>query len=428
MLFPLNRRLAWRLVVPVPPLKAAVFVSLTLCGAGGLTVPDAVAREPDHQSNVSLRLRYGLAESGPVAGKTASAAFTWHLNSVWSEQLSSRLELNHVHTAFDDDYNDGREMNDQPVIPDVASTELKQLALAWDDGVNRLLLGRQRLELDGQRFIGSNNFWQNDQTLDALSYRRAWMFSSAVRYSYVHRAHRIFATNGVARRNSDNSRNAYRLQPGQHDHNSHLLHLSLKDWDYQDISLFYYDIEIDQQPLLGNRTVGGRYQYERRWGGLKPSLTLSLADQTRPDSGQSVHIPYYLLQLQLAAPSRAVAVRHEVLGSRKGLGLVTPLADLHAFQGWADAFNGQPGTGIRDTSIKLLWRDTPLRLDLRQHWFERDADGAFLGRETDLDVLLKINRQQRLLLRYARFSPANAAQNDRVAAEQRLFFSYRLHF
>jgi len=423
VLFPLIERLNRRLAVWVIPLATTI---------PAFTVFPVLALEPEHQSSLSLRFRYGQAKSGDTAGKTASAALQWQLESNWTDDLSSVLEVGHVDTVFNHDYNDGREHNDQPVIPDVASTELKQLALHWSDGVNRLTVGRQRLILDDQRFIGSNSFWQNDQTLDAIRYERAIMFSSTVSYAYVHRAHRIFATNGnrtnVPDPHNTPDWNTYRSKLGQHDHHSHLLHLHLKDWDYQDISLFYYDMDIEPLPLLDNRTIGGRYQYERRWGKFKPGLTLSLADQTRPSSGESVHIPYYLIQLQLAAPSRALAIRHEILGSRKGLGLVTPLADLHAFQGWADAFNAQSGGGIRDTSVKWLWRYPPFRLDLRQHWFKRDRDGAFLGRETDLDVMLKINRQQHILLRLATFSAATAARNDAIESEQRLFLNYRLRF
>ena len=427
MIFPLPSPVIWRVFTLFLALTAGLFAPLT--NALDSWSPDS----SEHQSDLTLRIRYGLAKSGDVAGKTASAALQWQLTSDWTEQLSSVLELGHVTTAFDDDYNDGREMNDQPVIPDVASTELKQLALHWSDGVHGLTAGRQRIKLDDQRFIGSNNFWQNDQTLDAIHYQRAVMYSSTLSYAYVNRAHRIFATDGDRMGPSNqgvttSQNNPYRLQLGQHDHNSHLLHLRLKDWDYQDISLFYYHMEIDQLPQLDNRTLGGRYQYERRWGKLKPGFTLSVADQSRSWSGESVHIPYYLVQLQLAAPSRAISLRHEVLGSRKGLSVATPLADLHAFHGWADAFNSQPGGGIRDTSVKLLWRHTPIKLDVRQHWFKRDRDGAFFGRETDLDVIVKISRQQNILLRLASFSASHAAHSDNIASEERLFLNYRLRF
>lgn len=57
---------------------------------------------------------------------------------------------------------------DRPAVIDPAGVELNQLWLAWKGERGGATLGRQRLQLDNQRWVGNSGWRQNEQTFDAL--------------------------------------------------------------------------------------------------------------------------------------------------------------------------------------------------------------------------------------------------------------------
>ena len=64
----------------------------------------------------------------------------------------------------------------------------------------------------------------------------------------------------------------------------------------------------------------------------------------------------------------------------------TPLATLHAFNGWADRFLVTPTGGLVDTNIKLSGKAAGLGLSLAVHQFDAESGGKTFGREIDASV------------------------------------------
>jgi hypothetical protein len=86
-------------------------------------------------------------------------------------------------------------------------------------------------------------------------------------------------------------------------------------------------------------------------------------------------------------------VGYEVLESDSGISFATPLATVHAFQGWADRFIGFPGAGVED--LYLMGGMTlpgNIRLVAIYHDFAFNAGGGQYGEEIDLQATKKIGR------------------------------------
>ena len=66
------------------------------------------------------------------------------------------------------------------------------------------------------------------------------------------------------------------------------------------------------------------------------------------DSPFSYGTEYYNVELGANVKPFVLGAGYEVLGSDNGQGFRTPLATLHAFNGWADVFAVTPCAGLRD--------------------------------------------------------------------------------
>ena len=97
----------------------------------------------------------------------------------------------------------------------------------------------------------------------------------------------------------------------------------------------------------------------------------------------------------------------EVLGADNNVGFKTPLATLHAFNGWADLFLATPAAGLRDTYVKAaVSLPGAVALLAFEHWYETDATGAALGTEFNLQLTRKFGKAVTGLVKYADFRRA----------------------
>ena len=86
------------------------------------------------------------------------------------------------------------------------------------------------------------------------------------------------------------------------------------------------------------------------------------------------------------------------------MGFKTPLATLHAFNGWADLFLATPAAGLRDTYLKATATlPQAVAFTAFHHWFEAHKGGADLGTETDLLCSRKFGRFVNLTVKLADF-------------------------
>jgi len=101
---------------------------------------------------------------------------------------------------------------------------------------------------------------------------------------------------------------------------------------------------------------------------------------------------------------------YELLGEGNNVGFKTPLATLHAFNGWADLFRATPAAGLRDSYLKVSANlSEGFSLLAFYHRFDLDQTGADVGAEFDVQFSRKFGKSVTALAKAADFrrdSPA----------------------
>lgn len=382
----------------------------------------------DHELDFLMRARYGHLEVGDADGQTASVLLRGSVASNWNDYFRTLLEVDHVETFLEDDFSDGVRFNGEIRVPDVPGTEINQALLSFQVGSFSVHAGRQRLEFDNERFIGSISFWQNDQTFDALRGRYNFLTNSHVSQTYIANANRIFGDDADENLSpSDVNYDALNgLRPvglwGDHEHNTHLTRIELREWDYSQFVAFAYLIDNEDLPTVSNDTFGGIYKFNYKGGAIKYRLEIEAAIQERTEIPDAPSVPYYAFDGGLGLGSFEGGLRYEVLTAKDGIEFITPLASGHEFQGWADAFS-EAGTGVEDTSLRIHWRKAPWKLDLRYHFFSEYDGGRDFGTELDFDLTFKPFDRHIFFIRFADFQASSDYENELVD-ETKIFFNY----
>ncbi len=393
----------------------------------------ASAHAAEHQFDFTSRIRYAELDVGENDGKAGSVLLRLSLESEWSDQVTSFVEVDHVESAFIDEHSDGVRLNGQPTIPDVEGTEINQAFLNFETNTWSLLLGRQSIELDNQRFVGGNSFWQNEQTFDAARLNYKILSGSNVNYAYIDNVNRIFGDDADRQLNPADvgfeTLNGIRpaAQLGDHSHSTHLFRIELNEWDYSQLTAFAYFIDNEDLPAVSNETVGIHYVAKYKPRRILYRLEIDAAIQQRPELANVDNIPYYRLDAGLGLRSVEFSFQQEILGSRKNTAFTTPLGSLHEFNGWADTFSAAPSGGFIDRSVKVKWRKAPWKFDVRYHDFHLHDTSESLGTEIDFDITYRLNKKQNVLLRFADFRAARSQENA-IADVRRVIFNYSYNF
>lgn len=360
-------------------------------------------------------------------GQAASLLLRLRAESEWSTQFSTLLELDHVELGWEDEFSNGVHFNGHPVIPDAAGTDLNQAFIRYaPSNTWQFSLGREAVKLGNQRFVGTNGFWQNEQTLDTVGFKYELGMASHVLYRYVDNANRINGDDAGKTLSPSDSNFAAQggLRPtqflGDHNHDTHLIFAQFKEWDYSQIQAYYFDIGIKEAAALSNQTLGVRYEYKGRWNKLRTQIHTELALQQRTEINNDNTLTFYDIGAGLGYQSHETSINYQHLGASNGASFVTPLASLHDQNGWVDKFLLTPGTGLRDYSLQHIWRSSPFKIDARYHVFYTDAQNSAIGEEFDFDLIYKPTRESSVLFRFADFN----ARHDAGINEQRLFLMF----
>ncbi|HSX85220.1 MAG TPA: hypothetical protein VLE50_07415 [Cellvibrio sp.] len=369
----------------------------------------------EHTVDWGSRARYAQVDADN-SGQSASLLIRANLESEWSDMFSSTLEVDAVGTGLKDDHSDGVHFNDEPLIPDPPGAEFNQALVSLNLDAATIHLGRQRINFDNQRFVGGNGFWQNEQTFDALLGKLKLASNSNFTYSYVANANRIYGDD-ADENNSGRAHeygNAWRPATflGDHKQHTHLTRLEWNEWDYTRVVGYGYRIDNKDMPAVSNNTLGGSYNLNYKVSAIKYRVQIELAQQNRFELSAD-NLPYYLVDLGFGINTWELSTRYEILGANDGAAFVTPLGSNHDFEGWADEIGNTPNTGVRNFSLGLLWRASPLRVETSYHFFKDDLDGNNIGREFDLDFVYKPARKHSISLRLANFEPEGNADTVR---------------
>jgi len=350
------------------------------------------------KANVDLRYRYELVDQDSFAEDANASTLRLRLNyktGAW-RGWSGFAEFDQVMEVLVDDFNSGMgtssaSRSQYPVVADPNGSDLNQLYFQYapnEDWQTRI--GRQRILLDDQRFVGGVGWRQNEQTYDGLSVQYSGFEKTRLFYSYVGNVNRIFGSE---------------VSAGDHDQDTHLLNAKVGLADGWDVVGYAYLIDNDDAPAFSTRTLGGRLTGGFGLGDGKLAVLADIARQS--DAGNataSFDANYFRVQGVWTLDALSLGAGFESLGSDNGQGFRTPLATLHAFNGWADQFLGTPGTGLEDLYVKAAYKIKPWSFQLVYHDFSSESDSSDYGSEIDLSAGRGLGQRYKLLLKMAMFN------------------------
>ena len=360
---------------PQPRFRYAALV-LALAPALGLAAPATTY-------SLDLRLRQESVDDASFDQEAAATTLRLRagLQHAFGEHFSARLEFEGTRHLGHERFNStANGLTAYPAVVDPDNAELNQAWLAWTPGkATRVAVGRQKLNFDNQRYVGASSFRQNEQTFDALDATHTFGNGVQARYAWLGRVQRV---NGANHPNEDLGR--WLLD-------AHLLNLGVKLGPGR-LSGYGYFIENRTLPASSHRNLGLRYVIEpddkahRAWG-----LALEAARQSPyADGAARNHANYALLEGSWRWNGNTFRLGEERLGGDGHYGFATPLATLHAFNGWADRFLTTPVDGLRDRYLGWNRRFGRFEANAVAHDFRADHGGRDLGREFDASLGLAI--------------------------------------
>ena len=306
------------------------------------------------------------------------------------------VEFDQVLELLQDDFNSGQGTSSPgrgqfPVVADPNGSDFNQFYLQYapnDDWQTRL--GRQRINLDDQRYVGGVGWRQNEQTYDGVSVRYTGFRDTTIFYSYVGNVNRIFGSGVPA---------------GDHEQDTHLLNVKVGLTDDWDVVGYAYSIDNEDAPAFSTNTFGIRVNGKVDLGD-DGSIALLGDVATQSDTGDNpanFDAAYFRLQGIWSGKSLSAGLGLESLGSDNGQGFRTPLATLHAFNGWADQFLATPPGGLEDLYLRFGYKYAPWTFQAVYHDFSAESGGGDYGSEIDLSASRRFGDRYGLLLKAAAF-------------------------
>ena len=268
--------------------------------------------------------------------------------------LSALVEADNVSRIGDAAYNSTRNGQSQySVVADPDGTEMNQALLRYDHTLGNLIGGRQRINLDNQRFIGSVAWRQNEQTFDGALGQLKPIENLTLTYAYIDNINSVFGP--------DNGRYASAANPANIEGHSHLFNAQYQVAPELVITGYSYLLGLNNLALIASGPTGTQSSKTSgvRLTGLVQgfSYAAEYASQTDyADNPWSLDSDYYLGELGYTLQTVALKAGYEVLTGDSGPGarnqaFQTPLATKHAFQGWADVFLTTPIGGVEDAYL-----------------------------------------------------------------------------
>lgn len=342
-----------------------------LLAAALIAAPAPLAAEPGWRWD--LRYRTELVADDAFARDAEAHTARLRLGRLFEPAAGwqAYLEGEHVESVGNRYNSTANGRSGFPVVADPQTSEINQAWVAWQNERLGGTLGRQRILLDNQRFVGNVGWRQNEQTFDALSLRWHPAAGTTLQYTRLDRVHRVVGDSL--------------------DHDSHLLNLSGTPATGHTLAAYLYLLEDRDLPANSSSTLGMRWTGRGEPAALALAWTLEAARQT--DYGNqpgSFSLGYYLFEPRLSRGGVSGWLGWERLEGDGRHGFSTPLATLHAFNGWADRFLAPPPAGLDDRYLGMSGRLGHARWTLIRHDFSAARGSAAYGSEWDASLGLPL--------------------------------------
>ena len=378
---------------------AAIIAVITVPGAALAAEEDKTPASLSIEPIVDARVRLESVEQGELDAD----ALTLRVRAGAQARLGALAILaeGEATAAAVDNYNafqfaimDSQRRSRFAVVADPQSIELNRLQLQYRSSEFTVTAGRQRINLDDQRWVGSAGWRQNEQTFDALRGEAdIGPFNLDLAYAISQRT--IFGSDAGPRTAID----------------GHFLFAGVGTMPGPvSGKLFAYLVDYDEAFARPNssQTYGGFLSATVPVGRTtKLDLRASYARQS--DHGRNpvnYSASYWSLEGGARMAGFRVSAGWEKLGADGNGSVQTPLATLHKFNGWADVFLTTPPDGLEDAYFSVsktfdkVKRLPGLQTTIAFHQFDSARNNREYGTEWDASAGFRLGKFG-ILLKYA---------------------------
>lgn len=345
-----------------------------------------------------LRYRFELVDQGGIKlkAKASTARFRLGYTTEKFAGFSLHADMEMIRVMGRGMYNstDNGKVN-YPIVADPKDTELNQAFLSYS-GIKGLefTIGRQRIKLDNDRFIGNVGWRQNEQTYDAFRFSSTFIPMATITFIHITNVNRIFG--------------AHHRSWSDLDLNTSVIHVS---YNFPLGKLTAYNHFFDNQdvPETSHQNIGVRFTGNRSVSESARLLyTLEYTQQNRfKDGAIGLNASYSFIELGISVKNFTIKGGYESLGGDGTYAFSTPLATLHDFNGWADIFLTTPTQGLIDQYVFFNFQSSsekrPLSFRAVYHIFKSEMDNLDYGYELDLLAQIILRKEFLLFMKYSHY-------------------------
>ena len=346
------------------------------------------------KATADLRLRYEGVDQDNALKDAKAATLRARLGYQTGEfkGFGAFLEAEHVTALGAEHYNST--VNSETaysVVADPEATEINQAFLSYS-GISDTVLkyGRQRIVLDNHRFIGNVGWRQNEQTFDAFTVVNRSLPATTITAGYISNVNRVFG--------DDSPVGDFRM-------GSPILNVKYEGWSTGTLVGYGYFLDFDDLPANSARTLGLRFAGAAPFaGGMKALYTAEYASQSDyAENADDYDLDYYLVEGGIDTGRMTAKLGYEVLEGNGQNAFQTPLATLHAMNGWADQFLTTPANGLKDAYVSAGTAVAGVKLAAVYHDFRSEKGSVRYGTEWGLVATKTFGEHYSIGAKYAAY-------------------------
>lgn len=326
-------------------------------GTPDLEVPLAPKPQPWAKPLLDIRARYDYADTSPLDG---SNAFTLRERAGFKTMKWNGFSLlaeGEFTQVLASDYNAGAGSKAFPFDPKNSvvlaprNAELNQLYVQYEGFDSTAQVGREKIIYDNAAFVGNIGWRQNEQTFDGITLSNKSIEGLTFKAAYINQVNRIFGTQAdsplVAIAPTAKKPAVIFDNVTDIDANIGLFNGSYTGIKGVTLGAYIYLMEFEDKPNWDNNTFGGSATGD--FMGLNLYGEMAFQDKAGFFADDNAFYFHGIVTKKFGKQSLSVGI--EQLGE----GFKTPLATVHAFNGWSDVYNAGriQGThnGLTDTYI-----------------------------------------------------------------------------
>lgn len=259
--------------------------------------------------------------------------------------ITALVEVENISDIGGERYNDTiNGKTTYPTVGDIEGTDLNRAYIAYF-GIpqTNVMLGRQNIALDNQRWVGAVGWRQNDQTFDAITVSNTSIPNTSVFYAHSNQVNKTLG---------------YRSPAGiWDDANINLVNLGYTGFPVGKISAYSYLVDTPDSKTTSSETYGARFDGKQAVTDVLSAL-YALEYATQSDYGSNTanyNVDYFSVEPGVTIGQFTVKAQYENIEGNGTQALQFPLATLHAFNGWADKLTTIPANGLVDKNIGIIY-------------------------------------------------------------------------